>query len=148
MIEDLRPDKRTARPLTRNQMLVYTALKAYGGTMSAYAILDELRPEGLRAPLQVYRALDKLCANGLVHRIESQNAFVLRQHPKPDGNAQPVFLLCKECKAVRETMDEAVADALSDLVERENFTPTRTILEIEGGCHGGCGKRGDGLKVV
>jgi len=46
--------------LTRNQKLVLDVLQGSGRQMSAYEILDQLRPEGLKAPLQVYRALDKL----------------------------------------------------------------------------------------
>ena len=55
--------------LTRNQSLVMGTLASSNGPMSAYTILDELRGEGLRAPLQVYRALEKLVEFGLVHRL-------------------------------------------------------------------------------
>ena len=46
--------------LTKNQELVLGALEKAEGPLSAYTILDALRDDGLRAPLQVYRALDKL----------------------------------------------------------------------------------------
>ena len=55
--------------LTRNQHLVLDTLNKADGPMSAYTILDQLRDEGLRAPLQVYRALDKLLEMGLAHRL-------------------------------------------------------------------------------
>ncbi|MCB1460156.1 MAG: transcriptional repressor, partial [Nitratireductor sp.] len=67
--------------LTRNQLLVLNALVAAGGPLSAYGILDQLREEGFRAPLQVYRALEKLVDQGKVHRLESLNAFVACSHP-------------------------------------------------------------------
>lgn len=52
--------------LTKNQSLVMGALAHSDGPMSAYTILDKLRDNGFRAPLQVYRALDKLLEYGLV----------------------------------------------------------------------------------
>ena len=45
--------------LTKNQEMVLGALNDAKAPMSAYAILDELRDEGFRAPPQVYRALEK-----------------------------------------------------------------------------------------
>ncbi len=57
--------------LTRNQSLVLDTLSQSGGPLSAYTILDQLRDHGFRAPLQVYRALDKLVEFGMVHRLES-----------------------------------------------------------------------------
>src|SRR5690606_26549261 len=46
--------------LTKNQALVLNALSRAEGPLSAYTILDRLRDDGFRAPLQVYRALEKL----------------------------------------------------------------------------------------
>jgi len=57
--------------LTRNQSLVLDVLLDEKGPLSAYAILDRLRDKGLKAPLQIYRALDKLTQIGRVHRLES-----------------------------------------------------------------------------
>ena len=54
--------------LTKNQSLVMSALMESNAPMSAYTILDKLRDEGFRAPLQAYRALDNLVEFGLVHR--------------------------------------------------------------------------------
>ena len=43
----------------------------------AYDILEDLASDGKKpAPLTVYRALDFLVEQGLVHRLESLNAFV------------------------------------------------------------------------
>jgi hypothetical protein len=68
--------------LTRNQSLVLNARK--GGTAAVgLHHTRQLRDDGFRAPLQVYRALDKLLAAGLVHRLESINSFVACAHPHP-----------------------------------------------------------------
>ena len=50
--------------LTANQKLVLDALKEVGTPLSAYALLERLSRHGIRAPLQVYRALDKLIQFG------------------------------------------------------------------------------------
>jgi len=44
--------------LTRNQSLVLSVLQSSDQLLSAYRILDRLRDEGFKAPLQVYRALE------------------------------------------------------------------------------------------
>ena len=74
--------------LTRNQQLVYDALTGADTPLSAYSLLDQLRESGFRAPLQVYRALEKLIELGQVHRLESINSFVACQH----SDCQPVLL--------------------------------------------------------
>ncbi len=66
----------TPRKLTRNQQLVLDRLAASPAALTAYDLLDQLRPAGLRAPVQVYRALETLGQRGLIHRIESLNAYV------------------------------------------------------------------------
>ena len=57
--------------------------------LTAYEILEKLRPKGVSAPTTVYRALDKLVASAKVHRIESLNAFVAC---RGGGNGAPAGL--------------------------------------------------------
>ena len=59
---------------SRNESLVYDHLEAAGKPASAYEILDALRDEGLRAPLQFYRPLSNFFDSSAVHRIEKQKA--------------------------------------------------------------------------
>ena len=44
--------------LTKNQALVLERLEAANSPLSAYELLDQLREEGIKAPLQIYRALE------------------------------------------------------------------------------------------
>src|SRR4051812_32122076 len=70
--------------------------------LSAYDILDKLRKTGIKAPPTVYRALDTLIKRGLVHRIESLNAFVAcHDHKHPEKHVAR-FAVCRECGAVEE----------------------------------------------
>lgn len=122
--------------LTRNQALVREALAAAGGPLSAYAILDRLRDDGFRAPLQVYRALDKLIAYGLVHRLESLNAFVACRHPGCESHETAAFAICDACGQVAELEDAALAGQVTALARRTHFALKKTTIELRGVCAG------------
>lgn len=127
--------ERTAAPdLTRNQSLVYQALERVGTPLSAYAILDGLREEGIRAPQQVYRALDKLLELGLIHRLESLNAFVACCDPHPHGHAVAAFSICEGCGKVGEMTDPALMEQLKRLAAADGFRIHSTTLEVRGRC--------------
>jgi Fur family transcriptional regulator, zinc uptake regulator len=123
-----------AQDLTRNQTLVLDKLSKTDLPMSAYTLLDELRGDGLKAPLQVYRALDKLVAQGRVHRLESISAFVACQHPDCTSHAATVFMICEKCGKVAEQSDAAVAIALAAVARNEEFAVARTSIELRGAC--------------
>lgn len=125
----------TAHPeLTRNQTLVLKALDRAEGPLSAYTILDKLRDEGFRAPLQVYRALEKLLEFGLVHRLESINAFVACAHPHRHDHEMIAFAICETCGRVDEFCDAAVQERLGEWVLAHRFKPAKTTIEIRGAC--------------
>ena len=70
--------------------------------LGAYEVIDELAKSMPRpAPITVYRALDFLMENGLVHRIESRNAFLACAHDH-DATAMVAFLICEHCGSVGE----------------------------------------------
>jgi Fur family transcriptional regulator, zinc uptake regulator len=120
--------------LTRNQTLVLDRLSKTDQPMSAYTLLDELRGDGLKAPLQVYRALDKLVAQGRVHRLESISAFVACQHPDCQSHAATVFMICEKCGKVSEQADAAVALALAGVARVEGFVAEKMSIEMRGSC--------------
>lgn len=122
------------KALTRNQKLVFDILERADGPLSAYSILDALRDEGLRAPPQVYRALEKLLETGLVHRLESLNAFVACAHPHACAQALTAFAICEKCGAVNEFADAAVEARLAGWAGERGFVPKRTTVEIKGLC--------------
>src|SRR3546814_20780957 len=79
---------RRVRRMTNNQSLVLEVLRTEGRAMTAYQILDVLREHGLRAPVQVYRALESLLEREEAHRLASPKAFVAcrhRAHGHPEG---------------------------------------------------------------
>lgn len=122
--------------LTKNQSLVMSTLSDAKGPLSAYTILDALRDDGLRAPLQVYRALDKLVEIGLVHRIESLNAFVACQHPSCNGEKSEtvLFAICEHCGDVQELMKDRLVRAVYNLAGEIDFTLKKSVIELRGVC--------------
>ncbi|MBA4783803.1 MAG: transcriptional repressor [Rhizobiales bacterium] len=124
----------TNADLTKNQALVMGTLTRSEGPLSAYTILDQLRDEGFRAPLQVYRALEKLVEFGLVHRLESLNAFVACRHPGCDGHETIAFMICEGCGQVNEISDSSLAKRLKHLAVEASFALTKSTVELRGTC--------------
>ena len=120
--------------MTKNQALVYGALNSADGPLSAYTILDQLREEGFRAPLQVYRALDKLVEFGVVHKLESLNAFVACSHPDCDSHETVAFTICEKCGQVSEVNDDKLAVRLEKLAAKGAFAVRRSVVELRGIC--------------
>ncbi len=127
-------DAHATAELTRNQALVLAALNNVKKPLSAYAILDILRGEGLRAPLQVYRALDKLVELGFVHRIESLNAFVACQHIGCDGADNVAFAICSTCGKVDEVQDGQLSNEIRSMSAKTGFALDHSVVELRGTC--------------
>jgi Fur family transcriptional regulator, zinc uptake regulator len=122
--------------LTRNQSLVLSVLQSSDQPLSAYTILDRLRDDGLRAPLQIYRALDKLMEAGRIHRLESMNAFVVCCHSK-HGQIHPritAFEICEACGKVNEFHNTEIEDALARHARSSGFKVRSSTIEIHGLC--------------
>src|SRR3546814_20666699 len=76
---------RRPRRMTHNQALVLEVLRTEGRAMTAYQILDVLRDHGLRAPVQMYRAMASLLEREEADRIESLHALVARSEERRVG---------------------------------------------------------------
>jgi Fur family zinc uptake transcriptional regulator len=122
--------------LTPIRRKVLAALLDSHKPLGAYEIIDRLAPEGpgpRPAPITAYRALEFLRENGLVHRIESRNAFVACVHNHAAG-ALVVFLICENCGAVGEASSPDVAATLALAARAAGFTPKSPVIEISGIC--------------
>ena len=129
-------------PLRRRVLeLVWENHKPVG----AYAILEELQADrrsdggtkaakarGLVAPPTVYRALDFLLENGLVHRIEMLNAYIGCCRPESRHSGQ--FLLCGECGTAAELASDALLAVIDGEASRRGFAVRRVMVEVDGLC--------------
>jgi Fur family zinc uptake transcriptional regulator len=101
--------------------------------LTAYQLLDRLKETRRGAvPPTVYRALDFLIDNKLIHKIERLNAFVPCEAGHHDHSVQ--FLICGGCGQVTELEDRTVSRALDRAARAEGFRPASTVVEIEGTC--------------
>ena len=118
--------------LTKNQTLILNSLKQARQPLGAYTLLENLQSKGIKAPLQVYRALAQLADKGLVHKIESLNSWTLCCVTKHVES--PIFAICKDCGEVREHLDEKIFKRLSNIQINDGFRPDHAVLEIYGKC--------------
>jgi Fur family zinc uptake transcriptional regulator len=112
----------------------------------AYELLDRLRDRrGPAAPPTVYRALEFLQEQGLVHRIERLAAFVGCVEADGHGHDHPAqFLICRRCGRVTEIEDHGLSDALAEAAGRVGFTVAGATVEAEGMCADCAGTTGAG----
>lgn len=117
-------------PLRRQVLqLVWASHKPVG----AYAILDSLKASGRpAAPPTVYRALEFLMTAGLVHRLDSLNAYVGCPDPAHAHNGQ--FLICRNCHDVIELSAGAINDRIEAVAAAAGFVAERQMLEVRGIC--------------
>jgi Fur family zinc uptake transcriptional regulator len=101
--------------------------------VKAYDLLDELGAAGgSTTPPTVYRALDFLIAHGLVHRLESLNAYV--GCPMPDASHEGQFLICGACGGVSEFEAPAIQAAIAEQAARRRFAVAEQTVEVRGTC--------------
>lgn len=105
--------------------------------MGAYELLDLFREEDAKAkPVTIYRALDFLIGAGLIHKVESINAFIGCLHAEEQH--QSVILICDQCKNAFELEASPVYDSLFKLSKSIQFKPTSLTMELHGICNA-CG---------
>ncbi|RRJ82558.1 Fur family transcriptional regulator [Aestuariirhabdus litorea] len=102
--------------------------------LGAYQILESLtREDGRRsAPPTVYRALEFLLEQGLVHRIASLNAFI--GCPFPHKSHQGYFMICSRCSVAIELDTKALEQQLASLAASNGFSVEQAVVEVSGLC--------------
>jgi Fur family transcriptional regulator, zinc uptake regulator len=119
--------------LTAQRRRVLEIIAASHSAIGAYEIMDRLGEQQRRpAPISVYRALDFLIAQRLVHRLASRNAYIACTTPRAAHGAQ--FLICERCGAIGEVFDDAVEDAIAEAAQSAGFAMTARLVEVAGLC--------------
>lgn len=120
--------------LTHNQALVLECLCENKTPCTAYALLDQLRDKGLRAPPQIYRALEKLIELGLVHKLDSLNAYVGCSQKQCRNSSVVAFSICDQCHKVVEMAGDSLSNSIQKLAQNGDFHLGQSILEMHGLC--------------
>lgn len=119
--------------LTGQRREILNCVAQSHSAVGAYDIIERMAEQGPRpAPITVYRALDFLEAHGLVHRIESRNAFVACSQSHEGRPA--ALLVCECCGIVAELDAPEVFARLKASADEQGFAPARTVIEMTGTC--------------
>ena len=101
--------------------------------VGAYKLLDDLREDGISAaPPTVYRALDFLLDNGLIHRLATNNTYLACAHP--ETHHEGVFLVCSQCGNTQELHTKGVIDSVKRNAKDYEFTVEHAAVEVTGFC--------------
>ncbi|WP_440905863.1 zinc uptake transcriptional repressor Zur [Catenovulum sp. SX2] len=112
---------------------VFGLLADAQGSVGAYDLLTQLQQTDAKAkPPTIYRALEFLIEQGFVHKVESQNAYVLCSHFAEHHKAQ--LLICDDCGLVEEIDNETIFSALSEAAHKSGFTILKPTIEAHGLC--------------
>lgn len=124
---------------TKKRQQVFEQLLDYERPASAYDIADSYNKyhDASIAPMSVYRMLDFLIEQGLVHKLQSTNQFVPCAHitcSHSHGTAQ--FMICTKCKKTTEiTLDSNITNSLQKTAHSAGFTINKEQLELMGVCN-------------
>lgn len=128
--------------LTDIRRLVLGLVLAAERPLGAYELLERIRTSRGRpvAPPTVYRALDFLLEQGLIHKIQRLSAFVGCRHMLESGHAchghvhAAQFLICTRCGRVTELDDHHILHALLEVTQARGFSVRQSTIEAEGIC--------------
>ena len=120
--------------LSKNQQIIFDIIDKSSEPLKAYAILFNVQKKGIKAPLQVYRALDKLVELGKIHKIESRNAFIACQNSSCQISKATAFSICESCEQVSEISNTKLSKYLSNFVDEAGMKFSKYNLEFFGLC--------------
>lgn len=119
--------------LTPIRRKVLELLLNSGRATKAYSLLDEMRQiHPGSAPPTVYRALDFLLTAGLVHRIESINAFTVCHDLTQCQHG--ILVVCQQCGSVTELHQPKLRQALVAQIEDAGYRLASDEIELKGLC--------------
>jgi len=120
--------------LTDLRLQVLTFIWQSHKPLGAYTLMDMLATASTRrvAPPTVYRALDFLLEQGLIHRINGLNAFI--GCPSPDRKHHSYFLICRSCGNAVELAPSSLSQHIQQVAEAAGFRVDSHSLEVMGLC--------------
>ena len=121
-------------PLTKNQQIIFDLIDKSPEPMKAYSILFNVQKKGIKAPLQVYRALEKLIEIGKIHKVESKNAFVVCKNTNCEVSNATAFSICQACEKVTEIINSKLSKYLKSFQDNTGMKYKKYNLEFFGLC--------------
>ena len=107
--------------------------------LKAYEILTSLKAIRPNAkPPTVYRVLDFFVQHGVLHRLDSCNAFTLCQlsdsHGKVGDDDIDIILICRRCSEVIEFSDMVLSALLKKIEVEHGVRIDVPQIELQGQC--------------
>ena len=118
--------------LSKNQQIIFDLIHKSPEPMKAYAILFNVQKKGIKAPLQVYRAVDKVVEIGKIHKIESRNAFIACQNSSCQVSKATAFSICEICEKVTEISSASLSKYLTNFKDKDGMKYSKYNLEFFG----------------
>lgn len=102
--------------------------------LGAYELMEMLSGSNQKriAPPTIYRALDFLLNQGLIHRITSLNAFTGCCASDPHSNS--AFFICQNCQIAIEMDQQTLQGAIDNSAHQAGFSVASAALEVVGLC--------------
>lgn len=110
--------------------LALNALKKHRKPMSAYDLLAQLAPRGVKSAPIIYRALNALMKTGQVHKIHALNTFIACNCASDHAHSLTVLTICRECNKVEELHNHAVIHQLEHLREQGVALVDHAVIEL------------------
>jgi Fur family zinc uptake transcriptional regulator len=126
---------RNSAQLTELRRQVLSLVLEAESPSTAYQLLDRLKETRKgAAPPTIYRALDFLLEQRLIHKVERLNAFIPCTEADHHHLHPVQFLICRQCGTVDEIEDRAVSNALDRAAAQKGFRPGKAVVELDGTC--------------
>ena len=120
--------------LSKNQQIIFDFIEKAKEPLKAYSILFNVQKKGIKAPLQVYRALDKLVEIGKIHKVESRNAFIACKSSSCEISKATAFSICNKCENVSEINNPKLSKYLTNFEDDTGMKYSKYNLEFFGLC--------------
>ena len=120
--------------LSKNQQIIFDFIEKAKEPLKAYSILFNVQKKGIKAPLQVYRALDKLVKIGKIHKVESRNAFIACKSSSCEISKATAFSICTKCENVSEINNPKLSKYLSNFEDDTGMKYNKYNVEFFGLC--------------
>ena len=129
--------QRKVRLTEKRRKVLYSLLKS-DRAVSAYELIECLRlnfDEDF-APMTVYRILNFLEDQSLVHKLQSTNKYVVCANINESSiHKLPQFLICNSCEKVDEIyLDDRLIEAVRINIKKKGFYVSEPRFELKGLC--------------
>ncbi len=120
---------------TKLRQQVFEEIAATYTSIGAYEIQARMADKGTRvAPISIYRAIDALLDAGVIHRLESKNAFFACRRMDHTTGRRPIFLSCEKCGAVGEVDGQQIFELIGEAAKGAKFSARVKFVEVQGLC--------------